>query len=268
MQLSKRRIRDKLNKIITLCVRSTQRPLMQKDGCGYITIFHDYESDYALSGKKKSSYHGITSLLDIEKQHGITTTYNIVGKLFDDHPEIIRRIIEEGHDIASHSYDHKVMTQLSRKDIDKDIQQSKTAFQEYGLQLHGFRAPQSRWSFALMQSMLDSGLQWSAENDQADFPYIISKKGKNTIMRLPIKMDDWEYISKKISPEQMFEHLIKKVQEIESKQCYGAIGFHPWVQGENNNRLKIYDSFLSILKKSNINMFTFHNFHRKFVTNG
>ena len=231
---------------------------MQSNACGYITIFHDYEGSYALPGKEEASYYGVTRLLDLEKQYNIKATYNVVGRLFDDHPEIINRIIDEGHDLASHSFDHKVITDLSKKQIDIDIEQSKTIFRKLHRELQGFRAPQSRWSFALMRSMLDNGLKWSAENDKADFPYIIFKNGKNEILRLPIKMDDWDYKEKKISPEQMRQKSEAKVKDIKGKRCYGAIGFHPWVQGEDEERLFQYERFLSGLKTSNsIKILTF-----------
>ena len=244
MQFNQRWFRDKLNQVATSCIRKVQRPLLQNNDCGYITLFHDFEGSYAWEGKEKVSYHGVTKLLDIEKKYNVKATYNVVGKLFEDYPEIIKRMIDEGHDLASHSYNHKVITDLSKKEIANDIQQSKTVFEKFGLNLQGFRAPQSRWSFALMCAILHNDLKWSAENDKADFPYIILRKGSNTLIRFPIKMDDWDYVDKYISADQFRRKIEMKAKEVETKKSYGAIGFHPWVQGESEDRLNTYEEFL------------------------
>jgi len=217
---------------------------MQKNECGYITIFHDYEGAYARPEKEEASYYGVNRLLDIEKQYNIKATYNVVSRLFNDYPETINRIINEGHDLASHSYAHKVITDLTKKQIDEDIKRSQGVFRKFGKRLQGYRTPQSRWSFALMRSMLDNGLKWSAENDRADFPYIILNKKTNKLFRLPIKMDDWDYIANNDTPAHMSKKLEAKAKEIESKKCYGAIGFHPWVQGESEERLSIFEGFI------------------------
>ena len=67
MKITKRKIRDKFNEATTFAIRNINPPLPWNKTCGYLTIFHDYEGDYALSGKRDSSYYGVTQLLDIEK---------------------------------------------------------------------------------------------------------------------------------------------------------------------------------------------------------
>jgi peptidoglycan/xylan/chitin deacetylase (PgdA/CDA1 family) len=262
MKITRRRIRAKFNQVATFTIRKMRKRLPWNPVCGCLTIFHDYESIYALSGNKESSYYGVTKLLDIEKKYNIKVTYNVVGRLFEDYPEIISRIIEEGHDISSHSYNHDVMTSLSREQINKDIKQSKSSFNQFNIPLNGFRSPQSRWSFNLMRSILNNGLGWSAENDKADFPYTILKKGNKSLIRFPIKMDDWEYISNNISPSEMYKKLIDTVDKIEQKKCYGAIGFHPWVQGENRNRIEVFEEFIKYVSSlSNLNVMSFQQIY-------
>ncbi|SMC55754.1 polysaccharide deacetylase family protein [Sporomusa malonica] len=45
-------------------------------------------------------------ILDILKSHGIKATFFVVGNQAEKHPEILRRIYQEGHAIGNHSYNH------------------------------------------------------------------------------------------------------------------------------------------------------------------
>ncbi len=260
------RLRDAFNGVMTFIIRRMHKPLRWDDRCGYITVFHDYEGAYSSPSRKEPSYRGVTQLLEIEKKHNVKASYNIVGKLFDDCPEIIERIISEGHDIASHSYNHKVITKFSLKQIDEDMKKSKEQFDKYNVAFNGFRSPQSRWCFGLIRSMQANGLKWSAERDRSDYPYIIHKKGKDSIIRFPIKMDDWDYISDNVSSDTMFKKLIGVVKEIRKKRSYGAIGFHPWVQGETSERLDMFETFLKeIISMDNLKIKSFGEMYNSII---
>jgi len=45
-------------------------------------------------------------ILDILKKYGIHATFFIIGKNAEAHPDLIRRILREGHEIGSHTYTH------------------------------------------------------------------------------------------------------------------------------------------------------------------
>lgn len=46
-------------------------------------------------------------LLDVLAKHNAKATFFVVGKNAKKHPEIIRRMIEEGHSVGNHSYSHQ-----------------------------------------------------------------------------------------------------------------------------------------------------------------
>lgn len=264
MKITKRKIISKLNEFVCFFIRNIQ-PQIKLDGKnGYLTIFHDYEGVYARPNKKKASYYGVTKMLDIEKKYNIKTTYNIVGKLADDVPEIIGRIINEGHDIASHSYKHDFMTDMTRKEIDTDIKATVDMFKKFDLQINGIRSPQNRWNFKQMNLMVKNGMGWSAEGDSNDFPYFIIP---GRLLRFPVKNADHRQYAKNLFPEQVNQSFMEEIDKIIKNKCYGAIGFHPWVQGEHKERLEAYDCFLNqISTMSNLKIKTFGEMH-KFIVN-
>lgn len=62
-------------------------------------------------------------LLDMLRQRNIKATFYVIGSSVDSYPEIVRRIVAEGHEIGNHTYNHPNLTKLSntmvRQEIDK-----------------------------------------------------------------------------------------------------------------------------------------------------
>lgn len=56
-------------------------------------------------------------ILDILDKHGVPATFYVLGRMAKKNPDVIRRIHNSGHQIGNHSYNHPLMTQLSRKRI-------------------------------------------------------------------------------------------------------------------------------------------------------
>ena len=52
-------------------------------------------------------------ILDLFSQYGGHATFCVVGNRLEKHSEIVNRIISEGHEIASHTWEHKNLTELS-----------------------------------------------------------------------------------------------------------------------------------------------------------
>lgn len=225
---------------------------------GGITIFHDYERHYHDEAVAHFSDFGIREILAIEKKYGLKATYNTVAKLIDDVKPIIEEIRYNQHEIASHSYSHSIISRMTSNQIKTDIKMTMDIFNRNCLKLNGLRCPQSRWRFKQLPIMLRYGMQWSAESDKAEYPYTIFRNGSRAIMRLPVIMDDWAYEESNISPNDMHKDLIACANRIAENKSYGAIGFHPWVQGKDCDRIKVFDDFVNYISKQKaISLMTF-----------
>ncbi|HJV47429.1 MAG TPA: polysaccharide deacetylase family protein [Bacillota bacterium] len=60
-------------------------------------------------------------ILNILKDKGLKATFFIVGQRAEAHPEMVRRILSEGHAIGNHTWDHPKMTKLSDEQIREEI---------------------------------------------------------------------------------------------------------------------------------------------------
>ena len=66
---------------------------------------------------------GIDSLLKIFYEFGVKATFFIVAKDLESNVnrEIVKRIIESGHEIASHSISHRALTTLKENELDLEL---------------------------------------------------------------------------------------------------------------------------------------------------
>lgn len=69
-------------------------------------------------------------LLDIFAQHGGKGTFFMVGRYVGSFPDTVRRMAEEGHDLANHSWSHKDLAKLNRAAITKEIMDGRNKILE------------------------------------------------------------------------------------------------------------------------------------------
>jgi len=64
-------------------------------------------------------------LLDIFEENGGKCTFFVLGNLIDRRPEVLVRMRDDGHQIASHGWDHRQLTKLSQQDIKNQIMMTR-----------------------------------------------------------------------------------------------------------------------------------------------
>ncbi len=104
-------------------------------------------------------------ILDILAQHKITATFFLCGKNVEQHPEIARRIVREGHTIGNHTYTHPFLFARSRRFMAAEIDRAQEAIERVtGVRPTLFRPPYgARW-FGLVPVLQKRGLKmvmWS-----------------------------------------------------------------------------------------------------------
>ncbi len=66
-------------------------------------------------------------LLDILKQRGIKATFFVVGQNAAENPEILKRIVAEGHELANHSYTHPILASLGESGLRDQLEKTHQA---------------------------------------------------------------------------------------------------------------------------------------------
>ncbi len=81
-------------------------------------------------------------ILDLLKAHGATATFFLIGNRIDEHPEVVRRIVDEGHQLGNHSWSHPFMSDLPLAGQLDEIARTDQRLAAYdGKPRHPFRPP-------------------------------------------------------------------------------------------------------------------------------
>ncbi|MER5525654.1 polysaccharide deacetylase family protein [Streptomyces sp. NPDC002677] len=85
-------------------------------------------------------------LLDILKEKRVPATFFLLGKRhIEKYPELVRRMAAEGHEVASHTWDHKILTEISDRQIREELTRTDDAIERItGREPTLMRPPQGR----------------------------------------------------------------------------------------------------------------------------
>ena len=215
-----------------------------------VTTFYDVEGSYAKPGMTPVSIETVGRILEIERRYSIRSTYNIVARYALDAPAVVAQIARAGNEIASHSYDHSILTTFDGDGIADDLARTKRTFAALGIDIRGHRSPQSDWDTRVLDALERNGYTWSAENGSEPYPYRIRRAGVHAVWRFPVADDDWCYEAEGLSPAAVVERWRQRVRESRGRRKHIAIGFHPWVEAAPG-RLSALEEFLHWLVEQN-----------------
>jgi len=86
--------------------------------------------------------HNTGLLLDLFARCGTSATFFCLGWVAERHPALIRRIVDEGHELASHGWDHTRVHDMDRERLRQDVYRTKALLEDIsGVRVLGYRAP-------------------------------------------------------------------------------------------------------------------------------
>lgn len=130
-------------------------------------------------------------------EHGARATFFTLGWVAQRYPQLVRRIVEAGHELASHGYGHLRASDQTPEDFLADIASAKKLLEDIGgVPVIGYRAPSfsigenNLWAFDCLQSagyLYSSSVYPVAHDhygmpDAPRFPY----KVKGALIEIPI----------------------------------------------------------------------------------
>ena len=84
----------------------------------------------------------VDRILELLDAAGIKATFFTLGWIAERYPELVRRIANGGHEVASHGYGHERASDLSREAFSQDVQRAKGILEDLtGQAVLGYRAP-------------------------------------------------------------------------------------------------------------------------------
>lgn len=127
--------------------------------------------DYLPENKEDQIVDATGPILDILDKHDIKATFFVLGTVAEKCPRLIREIHENGHEIASHFYTHRMLNKLNKDEFEKELRKSINLLESItGERPIGFRAPyfsidnSNRWVFDVLKK---NGFRY----DSSIFPF-------------------------------------------------------------------------------------------------
>jgi peptidoglycan/xylan/chitin deacetylase (PgdA/CDA1 family) len=105
-------------------------------------------------------------VLDILRELQVPATFFVCGRNVEEHPELLKRIVAEGHEVGNHTYSHLFVYFKSRRRMAEEIDRTQAIIENVvGYRPKIFRPPYgARW-FGLVPVLLARGMHlilWSA----------------------------------------------------------------------------------------------------------
>ena len=167
--------------------------------------------DFTLEQGMAVSKVGTCRILDVLKQNGVRATFFCTGNFAEHAPEVMRRIIDEGHEVACHGVDHwqPQETDFARS---KEIVERVT-----GLTVYGYRQPRM---FPVVESEIKRvGYRYNSSLNPAFIPgrYMHLTEPRTWFMKDVLHKDGyfvtyfhpWEFYELKAHPEFKMPFIIK-----------------------------------------------------------
>lgn len=93
----------------------------------------------------------VERILALFDEYGVKATFFTLGWVAERYPGLVRRISDNGHELASHGYGHQRASEMSRPAFRQDITRAKALLEDIaGVAVRGYRAP----SFSIGQANL------------------------------------------------------------------------------------------------------------------
>lgn len=84
----------------------------------------------------------VDRLLQMFADEGVHATFFTLGWIAERYPQLVRRIVEQGHELASHGYAHLRASEQTPQEFASDVGRAKTLLEDTGGRpVRGYRAP-------------------------------------------------------------------------------------------------------------------------------
>lgn len=110
--------------------------------------------------------HNSHAVLDLFEEAGIKATFFTLGWVAERYPQLMQRILSDGHEVASHGYDHARVFTMTAEQFRDDLDRSRKILEDSSGQIViGYRAPsfsidaRTPWAHGILA---EQGYQYSS----------------------------------------------------------------------------------------------------------
>lgn len=187
------------------------------------------------------------SLLDLFSRYGVRATFFTLGWVAERYPDLIRRIVTQGHELACHGYSHIRVTEQSPQEFRQDVIRAKGVLEDIGgVSVKGYRAASysinasNLWALDVLE---DIGFDYSSSiypvrHDLYGMPeaprFAFRPSTSGRILEIPVTtvaVRNWKFPCGGGGYFRLFPYPLSKwaINRVNRKDRRAAVFyFHPW----------------------------------------
>ena len=108
----------------------------------------------------------VDRILALFDENGVKATFFVLGWMAERYPQMVRRLTEEGHEVASHGYEHVRVVNQTPETFRQDIRRTRSLLEDTtGAPVRGYRAASysiGRDNLWALDELLEAGHQYSS----------------------------------------------------------------------------------------------------------
>lgn len=143
-----------INKYDGICMGNPELPYV------YLTFDNGYEAGYT------------EKILNVLKENEVPAAFFLTGHYINTEPELVKRMIDEGHIVGNHTVNHKSMPDITNEEIQKEVMDlHKAVYEKFGYEMHYIRPPKGEYSERTVEFTNTLGyktVMWSFAYDDWD----------------------------------------------------------------------------------------------------
>jgi len=189
----------------------------------------------------------VDRILAMFAEHDVRATWFTLGWIAQRYPGLVRRIVEGGHELASHGYAHRRATEQSPEEFREDITRAKGLLEDIGgVPVQGYRAPSfsiGRDNLWALDSLGKAGYRYSSslypiQHDHYGMPdaprFAFYPEGGSGLLEIPVTTvrlfnrnlpaGGGGYF--RLLPYGVSRWCLQRVNAVDKRPC--IFYFHPW----------------------------------------
>jgi len=203
---------------------------------------------------------GTPRLLELLRRHDVRATFFVPGFTAERYPDVVRRILDGGHEIAHHGYLHESAAGLDARQEKALIERGLEALDRVaGIRPVGYRAPFWETNDHTPRLLADLGFDYDSSLMDDDVPYLLDPGGgRRPLVEIPVHwgLDDWEQYAYLPgitgagvieSPRKAYEMWHLELEAMHAEGGCFVLTLHPFLSGRPG-RARVVDELLGTMR--------------------
>jgi peptidoglycan/xylan/chitin deacetylase (PgdA/CDA1 family) len=131
----------------------------------------------------------VANILEVTQKHGAGFTFPTVASVATQKPELLRKIVASGGEVAVHGYRHVKYPLISAKGQENDVGRALHTYARLGINISGFRAPYNAYDGNTPRIIDRAGFLWDG-----GIGYSPANRGRKEMFRVKVDGRDSKFV--------------------------------------------------------------------------